>query len=170
MGKLFKRKTTSVSDLDKKLLSLPVRPGVYMFKDAKGDIIYIGKAKSLRARVRGHFSNDAAAPHNIEMLRRIRDIDTMVVASEAEALLLEANLIKSHLPRFNIRLKDDKKYPYIKVTLADRFPRVYVTRTLLNDGSKYFGPYTDVAAMRLALEVIKRLYTWGSRPRRSTAR
>jgi excinuclease ABC subunit C len=148
-----------VSDLDKKLLSLPVRPGVYMFKDAKGDIIYIGKAKSLRARVRGHFSNDAAAPHNVEMLRRIRDIDTMVVSSEAEALLLEANLIKSHLPRFNIRLKDDKKYPYIKVTLADRFPRVYVTRTLHNDGSKYFGPYTDVGAMRLALEVIKRLYT-----------
>jgi len=145
--------------LDKKLQSLPVRPGVYMFKDAKGDIIYIGKAKSLRARVRGHFANDAAAPHNLEVVRRTRDVDTIVVSSEAEALLLEANLIKSHLPRFNIRLKDDKKYPYIKVTIKEPFPRVYVTRTLLNDGARYFGPFTDVAAMRLALEVIKRLYT-----------
>jgi excinuclease ABC subunit C len=145
--------------LDKKLQSLPTRPGVYMFKDAKGDIIYIGKAKSLRARVRGHFNNDAPAAHNLEVVRRTRDVDTIVVSSEAEALLLEANLIKSHLPRFNIRLKDDKKYPYIKVTVKEPFPRVYVTRTLLNDGARYFGPFTDVAAMRLALEVIKRLYT-----------
>ncbi|MGQ0812996.1 MAG: excinuclease ABC subunit UvrC [Gemmatimonadota bacterium] len=146
--------------LDKKLQTLPTRPGVYMFKDAKGDIIYIGKAKSLRARVRGHFAlEDVAAPHNREVVRRARDVDTIVVSSEAEALLLEANLVKSHQPRFNIRLKDDKKYPYIKVTVTEPFPRVFVTRTLVNDGSRYFGPYTDVAAMRLALEVIKRLYT-----------
>jgi excinuclease ABC subunit C len=145
--------------LSRKIQKLPVGPGVYMFKDAKGDIIYIGKAKSLRARVRGHFAAEDVAPHNREVVRRAHDVDTMVVSSEAEALLLEANLIKSHQPRFNIRLKDDKRYPYIKVTVQDPFPRVYVTRMLLNDGAKYFGPYTDVSAMRLALEVIKRLYT-----------
>ena len=146
--------------VEKKIQSLPTRPGVYMFKDARGDIIYVGKAKSLRARVRSHFAaEDIAAPHNREVVRRARDVDTIVVSSEAEALLLEANLIKSHQPRFNIRLKDDKKYPYIKVTVEEPFPRVFVTRTLANDGAKYFGPYTDVAAMRLALEVVKRLYT-----------
>lgn len=146
--------------LDRKLLSLPTRPGVYMFKDARGDIIYIGKAKSLRGRVRNHFAIDEATSlKNREMLRRVRDVDTMVVASEAEALLLEANLIKAHHPRFNIQLRDDKRYPYIKVTVQEPFPRVYVTRMLLNDGARYFGPYTDVGAMRLALDVTKRLYT-----------
>ena len=130
-----------------------------MFKDGKGQILYIGKAKSLRARVRNHFALDQSSPKQDEMVRRIRDVDTMVVGSEAEALLLEANLIKAHHPRFNIRLKDDKKYPYIKVTVQEAFPRVYVTRRLENDGARYFGPYTDVAAMRLALEVVKRLYT-----------
>ena len=145
--------------LEKKLQHLPTRPGIYMFKDAKGQILYIGKAKSLRARVRNHFAPDHSSAKQDEMVRRIRDVDTMVVGSEAEALLLEANLIKAHHPRFNIRLKDDKKYPYIKVTVQEAFPRVYVTRKLDNDGARYFGPYTDVAAMRLALEVVKRLYT-----------
>jgi excinuclease ABC subunit C len=146
--------------LDKKLKALPTRPGVYMFKDAGGDILYIGKAKSLRSRVRGHFSADLS--HSLkqqEMLRRAVDLDTIVVGSEAEALLLENNLIKTHQPRFNIRLKDDKRYPYIKVTVSEPFPRVYVTRRVENDGSKYFGPYTEVAAMRQALEVVKRAYT-----------
>ncbi len=145
--------------LDKKLQHLPTRPGVYMFKDGKGQILYIGKAKSLRARVRNHFAPDYPSAKQAEMVRRTRDVDTIVVGSEAEALLLEANLIKAHHPRYNIRLKDDKKYPYIKVTIQEAFPRVYVTRTLENDGARYFGPYTDVAAMRLALEVVKRLYT-----------
>lgn len=146
--------------LDKKLQTLPARPGVYQFKDARGDIIYIGKAKSLRARVRSHFAiDDVTSLKNREMLRRVRDVDSIVVGSEAEALLLEANLIKAHHPRFNIQLRDDKRYPYIKVTVQEPFPRVYVTRTLLNDGAKYFGPYTDVGAMRLALELTKRLYT-----------
>jgi excinuclease ABC subunit C len=145
--------------LDKKLQHLPTRPGVYMFKDGKGQIIYIGKARSLRARVRNHFAADLATARQDEMVRRIRDVDTIVVDTDSEALLLEANLIKTHHPRFNVRLKDDKKYPYIKVTVQEAFPRVYVTRKLENDGGRYFGPYTDVAAMRLALEVVKRLYT-----------
>ncbi len=145
--------------LDRKLRHLPAQPGVYLFKARDGEILYIGKAKSLRARVRSHFSTDPLTPKNHEMLRLTVDIDTMVVGSEAEALLLEANLIKAHQPRFNIRLRDDKKYPYIKVTLAEPFPRVYVTRRLENDGSRYFGPYTEVGLMRQALEVVKRLYT-----------
>jgi excinuclease ABC subunit C len=133
---------------------------VYLFKDRRGDILYIGKANSLRARVKSHFAIDGATPlRNREMLRRVADVDSIVVGSEAEALLLEANLIKAHRPRFNIQLRDDKKYPYIKVTLQEPFPRVYVTRRLENDGGRYFGPYTEVGAMRHALEVIKRFFT-----------
>jgi excinuclease ABC subunit C len=146
--------------LDRKLRLLPTSPGVYLLKDRRGEILYIGKAKSLRTRVRNHFATDEATSiKNAEMVRRIADIDTIVVGSEAEALLLEANFIKQHRPRFNIRLRDDKKYPYIKVTLYEPFPRVFVTRRLENDGSRYFGPYADVGAMRQALEVIKRVYT-----------
>jgi excinuclease ABC subunit C len=148
------------TELDRKLRQLPTRPGVYFFKDAGGDILYIGKANSLRARVRSHFAiDDATSLKNREMLRRVADLDTIVVGSEAEALLLEANLIKEHRPRFNIQLRDDKRYPYIKVTLQESFPRVYVTRRLDNDGARYFGPYTEVGAMRHALDLVKRLYT-----------
>jgi len=148
------------TNLDRKLKHLPTQPGVYLFKDAGGEILYVGKAKSLRARVRGHFNRDAG--HSVkqdELVRRVVDVETLVVGSEAEALLLEATLIKTHQPRFNIRLKDDKRYPYIKVTVQEPFPRVIVTRKVANDGSKYFGPYTEVAAMRQALEVVKRAYT-----------
>ncbi len=151
------RRQTALSG---KLPTLPTRPGVYMFKDARGEILYVGKAISLRARVRSHFAQENSwSVQKSELVRRVTDVDTIVVGSEAEALLLEANLIKSHQPRFNIRLKDDKKYPYIKVTVNEPFPRVYVTRRLENDGARYFGPYTDVGGMRHALEVVKRLYT-----------
>jgi excinuclease ABC subunit C len=148
------------ANLERKLRSLPTRPGVYLFRDAGGEILYIGKAKSLRARVRGHFAQDpGTSVKQEELVRRVADVETMVVGSEAEALLLESNLVKTHQPRFNIRLKDDKRYPYIKVTVQEPFPRVFVTRSVENDGSKYFGPYTEVAAMRQALEVVKRLHT-----------
>jgi excinuclease ABC subunit C len=148
------------TNLERKLKHLPTRPGVYLFRDAGGEILYIGKAKSLRARVRGHFSQDQGqSVKQEEMVRRVADVETMVVGSEAEALLLESNLVKTHQPRFNIRLKDDKRYPYIKVTVQEPFPRVFVTRRVENDGSRYFGPYTEVAAMRQALEVVKRLHT-----------
>jgi excinuclease ABC subunit C len=154
------RKSADRTQLEAKLPTLPTRPGVYLFKDALGEILYVGKAISLRARVRNHFAQeDNWSVQKSELVRRVADVDTIVVGSEAEALLLEANLIKSHQPRFNIRLKDDKKYPYIKVTINEPFPRVYVTRRLENDGARYFGPYTDVGGMRHALEVIKRLYT-----------
>lgn len=142
------------------LKSLPRAPGVYLFRNAKGEILYVGKAKSLRPRVRSYFRNDPA--HSIktnELVKRVATLDTIVVGSETEALILEANLIKEHHPRFNILLKDDKKYPYIKVTSREEFPRVFVTRDVRNDGSRYFGPFTTVGPLRQALEVIKRLYT-----------
>ncbi|MDT8368348.1 MAG: excinuclease ABC subunit UvrC [Longimicrobiales bacterium] len=146
--------------LDEKLSRLPRRPGVYLMKGEEGEILYVGKAKDLRARVRSYFRGEAG--HSIktrELVRRIDDIETLVVGSEAEALILEANLIKEHRPRFNIHLRDDKRYPWIKVTIGEPFPRVFVTRTVRDDGSRYFGPYTGVGPMRVALDVIKRLYT-----------
>ncbi len=141
------------------LRGLPTRPGVYLFRDASGEIIYVGKAKSLRSRVRSYFRGSGKSLKTQELVRHVEDVETIVVGSEAEALILEANLIKEHRPRFNIQLRDDKRYPYIKVTTREPFPRVFVTRKLNDDGSRYFGPYTSVGSMRDALEIIKRLYT-----------
>lgn len=146
--------------LHSKIRHLPTAPGVYLFKDTAGEILYVGKAKSLRPRVRSYFN--AGAQHSLktrELVRRIAELDTIVVDSEAEALILENNLIKEHRPRFNVNLKDDKSYPYIKVTVQEPFPRVYVTRRLSRDGARYFGPYTDVRRMRATLELVKKLYT-----------
>ncbi len=142
------------------LRSLATRPGVYLFRDARGQVLYVGKAKSLRARVRSYFRGGAdLSAKNRDLVRQIDALETIVVGSEAEALILEANLIKEHRPRFNILLRDDKRYPHIKVTVREPFPRVYVTRRVVNDGSRYFGPYTSVGSMRQALEVVKRLHT-----------
>ena len=143
-----------------KLQHLPEDPGVYLWKDAEGAVIYVGKAKRLRSRVRSYFASDH--PFSLKtqhLVRQIADLETIVVPTEAHALVLEANLIKEYHPKFNIALRDDKSYPYIKVTVNEPFPRVYVTRRLLNDGAKYFGPYTDVGAMRHALNVVKRIFT-----------
>ena len=143
-----------------KLKHLPTGPGVYLMKGADGEVLYVGKAKSLRSRVRSYFGAGAAdSLKTRELVRRIRDFETIVVGSEPEALFLENNLIKEHHPRFNINLRDDKTYPYIKVTVAEPFPRVYVTRRLFRDGSRYFGPFTDVRRMRHVLETVKRMYT-----------
>lgn len=140
--------------------ALPTAPGVYLFRDPRGEILYVGKAKSLRPRVRSYFRGDAS--HSVktrELVRRVASLDTIVVGSEAEALILEANLIKEHHPRFNIQLRDDKRYPYLKVTTQEPFPRVMVTREVRNDGARYFGPFTSVGPLRQALEVVTRLYT-----------
>ncbi len=143
-----------------RLRALPTDPGVYLFRDGEGEILYIGKAKSLRTRVRSYFRSDPGRGIRVrELARRAESVDTIVVGSEAEALLLESNLIKEHQPRFNIRLRDDKRYPYIKVTVREPFPRVLVTRRVRDDGARYFGPFTRVGPMRQALEVVKRLYT-----------
>ena len=143
-----------------KLPHLPDSPGVYLWKDADGKVLYVGKAKRLRSRVRSYFASDhPASPKTRGLVRNVQDLETIVVPTEAHALILEANLIKEYRPRFNIALKDDKNYPYIKVTVQEPYPRVFVTRRLQSDGARYFGPYTDVGRMRQALNVVKRIFT-----------
>ncbi|MDE2974943.1 MAG: excinuclease ABC subunit UvrC [Gemmatimonadota bacterium] len=138
---------------------LPANPGVYMFRSDRGEILYVGKAKSLRARVRSYLAKGSGSGiRTRELAGRTVSVETLVVASEEEALILEANLIKEHRPRFNIRLRDDKRYPYVKVTVNEPFPRAYVTRRLRDDGSRYFGPFVSVARMRRALELLKRAH------------
>ena len=144
----------------RKIAHLPESPGVYLWKDVEGTVLYVGKAKRLRSRVRSYLAVDAAdSLKTAALVRQLADVDTIVVPSEAHALILEANLIKEYKPRFNITLRDDKSYPYIKVTVREPFPRVFVTRRVINDGSRYFGPYTDVGSMRRALNVVKRIFT-----------
>ncbi len=139
---------------------LPESPGVYLWKDAQGTVLYVGKAKRLRSRVRSYLAAERLEnPKTRVMMRQVADLETIVVPTEPAALILESNLIKEHRPRYNVVLRDDKSYPYIKVTVQEAFPRVLVTRRLLNDGARYFGPYTDVGAMRRALNVVKRLFT-----------
>jgi excinuclease ABC subunit C len=146
--------------MEEKVAHLPESPGVYLFRDAKGVVLYVGKAKRLRSRVRSYFNADHAnSVKTLHLMRYVADFDTIVVPTEAHALILEANLIKEYRPRFNIALRDDKSYPYIKVTVQEPFPRVFVTRRLLNDGGRYFGPYTDVGKMRRALNVVKQIFT-----------
>lgn len=146
--------------LRRKLDTLPDQPGVYLWKDAAGSVLYVGKAKRLRSRVRSYFASDVGTSLKTQhLVRQVADLETIVVASEAQSLLLENNLIKEYQPRFNVRLKDDKSYPSIAVTLGDPFPRVLVTRRLDLPGARYFGPYTDVALLRKTLAIVRRLYT-----------
>ncbi len=133
---------------------------MYLWKGRDGTTLYVGKAKRLRSRVRSYFANDQLeSVKTRHLVSLVADLETIVVPTEAHALILEANLIKEYRPRFNIALRDDKSYPYIKVTVQEPFPRVYVTRRLEDDGASYFGPYTDVGAMRRALNVVKRIFT-----------
>jgi excinuclease ABC subunit C len=146
--------------LQRKLDTLPEGPGVYLWRDASGEVLYVGKAKRLKQRVRSYFATDFdASPKNRLLQRLIADVETIVVTSEAQSLILENNLIKEYQPRFNVRLKDDKSYPSIAVTLAEPFPRVIVTRRRDIPGARYYGPYTDVAQLRRTLAIIRRLYT-----------
>ena len=135
--------------------NLPTEPGTYLFLDAKGNVIYVGKANSLRARVRSYFGQGPDPSAKVRStVDATHDIDFLVTRSEMEALLLEYNLIKEHRPRYNVVYRDDKKYPYVKVTLSETFPRVFPTRKVEDDGSRYFGPYTDVGAMRRTLRIL----------------
>ena len=143
------------------LASLPDRPGVYLLKDARGEVLYVGKAQSLRSRVRSYWQKQAPGGevHRIrQAIERITDLEVTEVDSVSEALLLEANLIKRYKPRFNVRLKDDKSYPYIKITLGDAFPRVERTRRLASDGSRYFGPYASASSVDEAMNLVRRLF------------
>ncbi|HET9425013.1 MAG TPA: excinuclease ABC subunit UvrC [Gemmatimonadaceae bacterium] len=139
---------------------LPESPGVYLWRDAEGTVLYVGKAKRLRSRVRSYVAADhVESVKTRALMLQVQSVETIILPTEEAALILEANLIKEHHPRYNIALRDDKSYPYIKVTVHEPYPRVYVTRHLVNDGGRYFGPYTDVAAMRRALNVVKRIFT-----------
>jgi excinuclease ABC subunit C len=149
-------------ELEATLKRLPDRPGVYLMKDARGDVLYVGKAQSLRHRVRSYWQKQTPTMgegHRIRsVVDRIADVEVTEVDSVSEALLLEANLIKRFKPRFNVRLKDDKSYPYIKVTSADDFPRVERTRKLVNDGSRYFGPYASATSVDESMNLVRRLF------------
>jgi len=141
--------------------TLPEKPGCYLMKDKDGKIIYVGKAINLKNRVRSYFHASADQTFKTQqMVRKIADIDLILVDSELEALILEMNLIKEHRPFYNIRLKDDKRYPYIKVHWADDFPKVSVTRQMLKDGSRYYGPYTSVWAVHQTLEVLRKIFPY----------
>ena len=146
-----------------RLAAVPLEPGVYLHRDAEGKVLYVGKSASLRDRLRSYFgSKKNLDPKSIELVSRIDDFEYIVTASEQEALLLENSLIKEHKPKYNIRLKDDKTYPYIKVDLAEDFPRIYVTRRTANDGARYFGPFASAGSVRKTLDLLKRLFPYRS--------
>jgi excinuclease ABC subunit C len=138
---------------------LPAKPGAYLFVNPAGRVIYVGKAKSLRARVRSYFGKPADLTAKVRRtVEATHDIQFIVTRSEMEAFLLEYNLIKEHRPRYNIVYRDDKRYPYVRVTLGEKFPRVFPTRRIEDDGSRYFGPYTDVGAMRRTLSILRSVF------------
>jgi len=146
-------------NVEETLATLPKSPGVYIMKDSSGEIIYVGKAVCLKNRVRSYFqSSKNHSPKVKRMVSKIDQIELMVTDSELEALILECNLIKKHRPYYNIKLKDDKNYPYVKITLNEKYPRVFVTRRVLKDGSRYFGPFSDSGAVRDTLKLLKKIF------------
>ena len=151
------------------LATLPTKPGCYIMKNAEGKIIYVGKAINLKNRVRSYFHADASHDNKTRRLvRDIADLEWIVVGSELEALILEMNLIKRHRPRYNIRLKDDKRYPYIKIHWQDAYPKVTVTRQMADDGARYFGPYTSAWAVYQTLDALRRIFPYLSCDREIT--
>ena len=157
-------------NLEGKLRSLPRGPGVYLFRDEPGEVLYVGKAKSLRSRVRSYFQRGDGRVGTAQLAERIADVEVIVTRTEAEALLLEQNLVKRHRPPFNIRLRDDKSFPYIAVTLGDEYPRVMFTRERHRRGTAYFGPYANAKKVRETLDVLNRVFRFrpceGPRPGR----
>jgi len=147
------------ASLDEKLKNLPVSPGVYLHKDEAGKILYVGKAKNLRNRVRSYFQSGRGHDRKTrELVRRIRDLEFIVTDNEVEALVLESNLIKQHKPRYNVLLKDDKQYPHLKLTINEPFPRVMITRRIQRDGSLYFGPFLPASLARRTIDLINRTF------------
>jgi len=152
---------TEISDHLKGILdTLPIKPGCYVMKDNLGRVIYVGKAINLRNRVRSYFNNSEKDIKTQQLVANIVDLEWIVVESELEALILEMNLIKRYRPRYNILMKDDKRYPYIKVHWNQAFPKVTVTRQVVQDGSRYFGPYTSVWAVHQTLDVLRRIFPY----------
>lgn len=150
--------TVNYHELARKLTNIPTKPGVYIYKNANGKIIYIGKAKILRNRVRSYFrSSGPRDAKTTALVKKIADLDYIITGNEAEALILEDTLIKKYKPKYNIMLKDDKTYPYIRVT-NEEYPKVFVTRKVIKDGSKYFGPYTEVKGLRRLMKALRSLF------------
>ena len=146
-------------DFEYHLKNLPDKPGIYMMKNSLGEVIYVGKAKVLKNRVKSYFQNSKNHSEKVRvMVKNIAEFEYIVTDSEMEALILECNLIKKYSPRYNILLKDDKFYPFIKVTLQDDFPKVFVTRNYAKDGSKYFGPYTNGTAVYETINLINKIF------------
>ena len=144
--------------VEEKLKTLPENPGVYLMKNSAGKIIYVGKAKILKNRVRQYFQkNKNHSPKVLAMVKKISDFETIVTASEVEALILECNLIKKFRPRYNISLKDDKTYPFLKIT-SEKFPRILITRKKIHDGAKYFGSYTNGLAVKETLQLLRKIF------------
>ena len=153
--------------LEARLKEIPPEPGVYFMRDATDHILYIGKSKKLRSRVRSYFRDDSERnPRIALMVMQVAEIEFIVTDTEAEALALEANLIKQHQPHFNVLLKDDKKYPYLCITWSEDYPRLFITRKRHSGKAKdrYYGPYVDVYALRSTLRVIKRIFPLRQRP------
>lgn len=146
------------AELAAQVALLPDKPGVYLMRDQAGKIIYVGKAVNLKNRVRSYFQQRGLSAKTEALVARIASFETIVTATEMEALILECNLIKKHRPRYNISLRDDKTYPFIKVTLNEAFPRVYATRRLEKDGAKYYGPYASAGAMHETIALLKKLF------------
>ncbi len=143
-----------------KLDSLPAKPGVYLMKDALDTVLYVGKAVNLRSRVRSYFHASADSPKLLRLRAAVADVDFIVTASELEALILEANLIKRHRPKYNVRLKDDKRYPYIRVTWQEDFPKVLIVRRMEQDGARYFGPFTAAWAVQQTLHTLRKVFPY----------
>jgi len=148
---------------ERRLRNAPNRPGVYIMKDVRGNVLYVGKASVLSNRLRNYFGSPANLPNKIRrMLGQLDDFECIVTDTEAEALILENTLIKRHKPRYNARLKDDKTYPYLKIDLAEDFPKVYITRKVAKDGGRYFGPFATAGTVRQTMDLIKRLFPYRS--------
>ena len=152
---------TAPENLSPILKGIPPKPGCYLMKDTAGKVLYVGKAIQLRNRVRSYFHDSVThSRKTAEMVAKIADVEWIVVDSELEALILEMNLIKRHQPKYNVRLKDDKRYPYIKIHWADPFPKVTVTRQVRDEGSRYFGPYTSVWAVHQTLDLLRKIFPY----------
>ena len=149
--------------IEQRLQATPERPGVYLMKDARSTVLYVGKASVLRNRLRTYFGSPSNQPNKIRrMMGHVHDFEYIVTDSEAEALILENTLIKRYKPRYNARLKDDKTYPYLKIDLNEEFPRVYITRRVAKDGARYFGPFATANTVRKSMDLVKRLFPYRS--------
>ena len=155
----------------KQLAAMPSKPGVYIMRNADGDVIYVGKAARLKDRVRSYFGSAySLEPKTLALRQQIEDFEFIVTGNAGEALILEATLIKKHQPFFNIRLKDDKRYPYLKVDVQNPWPRVSITRRIEKDGARYFGPYASAGSVRATLDLTKKLFPWRSCTKEITGR